>query len=122
MLPRRDPLLERPNILWALAKAGRHESPIFERAAEALETRRFEGFNPQDFANILWAPKGCHVVEIIPIDVHLDFQCGLTPFWHVSELLLLTKHAFVAYAGRMFEPFELPVVEFIAFLRASRIV
>ena len=29
------------------------------------------------------------------------------------------KHAFIAYAGRMFAPFELPIIEFVAFLRAS---
>ena len=64
----------------------------------------------------------CDVVEIIPVDVHLDFQCGLTPFWLVSELLRQRKHAFVAYSGRMFEPFELPVLEFVAFLKAVGIV
>ena len=80
------------------------------------------GTHGAGFANTLWAPAGCHVVEIVPIDVHLDFQCGLTPFWHVAELLGLRKHAFIAYAGRMFESFELPVLEFVAFLRASGVL
>ena len=57
-----------------------------------------------------------------PLTVHLEFQCGLTPFWHVAELLRLRKHAFIAYAGRMFEPFDLPVLEFVAFLRASAVL
>ena len=41
---------------------------------------------------------------------------------YVSELLGLRKHAFIAYAGRMFETFELPLVEFCAFLRAADVV
>lgn len=80
------------------------------------------GVHGAGFANVLWAPEGCDVVEIVPIDVHLDFQCGLTPFWLVAELLGLRKHAFVAYAGRMFEPFELPLREFGAFLVASGVL
>ena len=62
------------------------------------------GVHGAGLANVLWARRGCHVVEIVPVDVHLDFQCGLTPFWHVAELLGLRKHAFIAYEGRMFEP------------------
>ena len=80
------------------------------------------GVHGAGLANVLWARRGCHVVEIVPVDVHLDFQCGLTPFWHASELLGQRKHAFVAYEGRMFEPFELPVLEFVAFLRASGVL
>ena len=40
----------------------------------------------------------------------------------LSELLGLRKHAFIAYAGRMFEPFELPLAEFAAFLRAAGVL
>eukprot|EP00965_Chrysotila_dentata_P254826 6212004-Pleurochrysis_carterae.AAC.6 len=39
------------------------------------------------------------VVEVIPMDVHLDFQCGLTPFWNAAQHLGLRHHAFIAYAG-----------------------
>lgn len=80
------------------------------------------GVHGAGFANTLWAPADSDVVEIIPIDVHLDFQCGLTPFWYVAESLEMRKHAFIAYSGRMFEAFELPVLEFMAFLRASRVI
>lgn len=95
---------------------------MFEQVALYTRARIVVGVHGAGFANILWAPSGTDIVEIIPIDVHLDFQCGLTPFWHVAELLQMRKHAFIAYSGRMFEPFELPVVEFIAFLRASGIL
>ena len=95
---------------------------IAEQVALYQRTTVIIGVHGAGFANTLWAPAGCHVVEIIPIDVHLDFQCGLTPFWHVAEILGLTKHAFIAYAGRMFEPFELPLVEFMTFLRASGVL
>ena len=80
------------------------------------------GVHGAGLANALWARSGCHLVEIVPVDVHLDFQCGLTPFWYVSELLGLRKHAFIDYGGRMFEPSELPLVEFAAFLRAAGVV
>ena len=90
-----------------------------EQAALYSRARVVIGVHGAGFANILWAPAGCEIVEIVPIDVHLDFQCGLTPFWHVASLLGQRKHAFVAFSGRMFEPFELPVLEFVAFLRAS---
>ena len=92
------------------------QAALYSRAAVVV------GVHGAGFANVLWAAPGTHIVEIVPVDVHLDFQCGLTPFWHASELLGLRKHAFIAYSGRMFEPFELPVVEFIAFLRASGIL
>ena len=43
-----------------------------------------------------------------------------------SVLLLdigsLDREGALAYAGRMFEPFELPIVEFVAFLRAAGVV
>ena len=80
------------------------------------------GVHGAGLANALWARRGCHVVEIVPVDVHLDFQCGLTPFWYVAQLLRLRKHALIAYAGRMFEPFELPLPHFVAFLRAAGVV
>jgi len=80
------------------------------------------GVHGAGLANALWARKGCQLVEIVPVDVHLDFQCGLTPFWYVAELLGLRKHAFIDYDGRMFEPSKLPLVEFAAFLRAAGVV
>lgn len=92
------------------------QAALYARAAVVI------GVHGAGFANALWAPSGAHIVEIVPIDVHLDFQCGLTPFWHTAELLGQRKHAFIAYTGRMFEPFALPVVEFIAFLRASAVL
>lgn len=95
---------------------------VAEQAALYSRAVLIVGVHGAGFANVLWATPGAHVVEIVPVDVHLDFQCGLTPFWLVSELLGLRKHAFIAYSGRMFEPFELPVLEFVAFLKASAIV
>ena len=89
---------------------------LYTRAAVVI------GVHGAGFANALWASAGARIVEIVPIDVHLDFQCGLTPFWYVSELLGLRHEAFVAYAGRMFEAFELPLLEFFAFLRAVAIL
>ncbi|KAL1518446.1 hypothetical protein AB1Y20_002738 [Prymnesium parvum] len=121
-----------PHLAAALAAAARRAAEVVlfdhsrhtvaEQVALFSRARLVVGVHGAAFANILWAPEGSDIVEIVPIDVHLDFQCGLTPFWHVAELLRLRKHAFIAYAGRMFEPFELPVVEFVAFLRASAIL
>ena len=96
--------------------------PVAEQVALHQRADVIVGVHGAGLANVLWARPGCHVIEIVPIDVHLDFQCALTPFWYVSELLGLRKHAFIAYAGRMFETFELPLVEFCAFLRAAGVV
>ena len=95
---------------------------VAEQAALYARASVVIGVHGAGFANALWAPRGCHVVEIVPIDVHLDFQCGLTPFWHTAELLGQRKHAFITYSGRMFEPFELPLLEFVAFLKASGVL
>ena len=92
------------------------QASLYARAAVVI------GVHGAGFANALWAPSGAHIVEIVPVDVHLDFQCGLTPFWQTATLLGQRKHAFIAYTGRMFEPFALPVVEFIAFMRASGVL
>jgi hypothetical protein len=92
------------------------QAALFARASLAI------GVHGAGFANTLWMGVGAHVVEIVPMDVHLEMQCGLTPFWLVAELLALHKHAFVVYDGRMFAPFALPLVEFVAFLRSAGLV
>ena len=89
---------------------------LYARAAVVI------GVHGAGFANVLWMAPRTSVIEIVPMDVHLDFQCGLTPFWLVSELLGLAKHAFIVYDGRMFEPFDVPIVEFVAFLSSVGIL
>lgn len=69
----------------------RHEVRLFEHSGLSVieqvamhqQAEVVIGTHGAGFANILWASEGCDIVEIVPIDVHLDFQCGLTPFWQV---------------------------------------
>jgi hypothetical protein len=71
------------------------------------------------FGNMIFLSAGATVIQLIPGVTHPRLPCGLTPWWHIAELMHLPVRSFVIEQARFDQttPVEMPMQEFATFIQ-----
>lgn len=79
------------------------------------------GVSGAGFANLVFASPPTVALQLIPAITHVRLPCGLTPWWHLSEVVDVSMRSMVvedaSFSGA---PFAVPIADFEKFLSGSK--